>query len=262
MSDLTDKADTSGTAEELESYYAGLPQDGGFDSLCKMDVPNDLFGQTVLDLGCRRGRGVYKLSDAVGRDGRVIGVDWRPAFIERAREGVPHALEKNGLAQSNITLVLAYPERLSASGVEPGSVNTVFLNGVLNLFFDPKAALREIARVLKPGGRVICQTALAATPRDEAVIARAREIGNVVQAAPHRKTFASWLGAAGFDMTTFTNLGEQPIGITAAVDERTQAPVVETDERASFVSTTIEVLKPDGHDYARDAIRKDISQFR
>lgn len=248
---------------DIDEYYANLPKDGGFDSLCKMNIPNDLVGQTALDVGCRRGQGVFKLSAAVGPEGRAIGLDWREDFIARAKEKVPHALEKNGLSESNIEFVVARPEDLVEGRiVEPGSVNTVFLNGVLNLLFNPKTALKGVSHVLKPGGRLICQTVLAATPRDEGVIARAREIGNVVQAAPHRKTFASWLGSAGFDMTTFTNLGEQPIDITAAVDADTRAPVVETDERASFVSCTIEIIKPDGHDYTRDVIRKDISQFR
>lgn len=249
--------------QELESYYAGLPTEGGFDSLCKMNIPNDLFGQTVLDIGCRRGQGVFKLSAAVGEEGHAIGLDWRPDFIARAREKTPRALEKNGFATSNLEFICAYPEQLlDGDVVAPESVNTVFLNGVLNLLFDPRATLKGVGRVLKPGGRLICQTVLAATPRDEAVVAQARKIGNVVQAAPHRKTFASWIGSAGFDMTTFTNLGERRIDPTAAVDDDTQAPVVATDERASFVSCTIEVIKPDGHDYVRDVIRKDISQFR
>lgn len=252
----------AGEAEKIEDYYAGLPSEGGFDSLCKMDIPNDLYGQTVLDIGCRRGQGVYKLSAAVGPQGRAIGVDWRADFIERAEQGAGRALQKNGFEQSNMKFVLAFPERLAEAGVESETANTVFLNGVLNLLYDPRSALKQVSWALKPGGRLICQTVLAATPRDEGVIEMARKIGNVVQAAPHRKTFASWLGSAGFDMTTFTNLGERRIGITAAVDERTEAPVVETDETASFVSCTIEVIKPDGHDYARDAIRKDISQFR
>ena len=47
---------------------------------------SDLAGKTVLDIGCRRGKGVFKLSDRVGNAGHVIGVDWVAPYIAEAKE--------------------------------------------------------------------------------------------------------------------------------------------------------------------------------
>lgn len=229
---------------ELKAYYDVLPEDGGFDSLCKMNVPAELPGQRVLDIGCRRGKGVFKLSAAVGERGTALGVDWRAAFVERARAEVPRALEKSGLARSNIEFVVAYPETLAEAGVGEESADAVFVNGVLNLFFDPAQALDQVCRVLKPGGRLICQTVLASQPRDAGVMAAARALGNVVQSAPDRRLFASWLAQAGFDAENLTVSEVRPVAVTAAVDEETQAAVVPSDERVSFMSVTVEAVKP------------------
>ncbi len=72
---------------ELEAYYAALPREGGLVAQCRMALEGvDLAGKRVLDVGCRRGKGVFKLSEQVGADGYVVGVDWRPDFVDTARK--------------------------------------------------------------------------------------------------------------------------------------------------------------------------------
>lgn len=247
--------------DDLKAHYAQLPDAGGLDSRCEMFIPGGLASQTVLDLACRRGLGVYKLSDHVGPEGHVIGVDWRESFIERAREGEARAVEKNRLDASNMEFVVAYPELIDQIGIENDSLDFVYVNGVLNLFYDPTYVIKLIGRLLKPAGRLVCQTVLSAAPRDKQVVAQARAIGNVVQAAPNRKDFARWLHDAGMDMPTYETLDARPIQPDAATSSQGQAPVVETDEEPRFTSCVVSVEKLGGFDY-QAFLRADIAQFR
>lgn len=247
--------------DDLAAHYAQLPEAGGLDSRCEMFVPGGLNDQTVLDLACRRGLGVYKLSDHVGPQGHVIGIDWRESFIERAREGEAHAAEKNKLTKSNMEFVVAYPEMIDQIGIEGGSLDYVYVNSVLNLFYDPAYVIKLIGRLLVPGGKLVCQTVLATTPRDKRVMAEARAIGNAVQAAPNRKSFALWLHNAGMDMPTYETLEARPIQPCDAVAADGLAPVVETDEEARFTSCIVNVEKLGGFDY-QAFLLKDMSDFR
>lgn len=247
--------------EEIVAYYEQLPAKGGFDSFCKMSLPGGLNGKKVLNLGCRRGKGVYKLSDLVGPTGHVIGVDWREGFIEQAREGEARAAEKNGLEKSNMSFIVAYPEDLCNCGIKEESLDVVYVNSVFNLFYDRPGVLRQIGRLLKPAGLLVCQTVLATRPRDEQVVAEARKIGNAVQAAPFRKELAIWLNAAGMDMPTYDTIEAAPVRIDAGVDSQTSALIVETEENVSFSSDTINVNKLGGFDY-QAYIKEDISEFR
>ena len=250
------------TLDELKAHYAQLPESGGLDSRCEMFVPGGLNDQMALDLACRRGKGVYKLSDHVGPAGRVIGVDWRESFIERAREGEERAAQRNGLVASNMEFVVAYPELIDQIGIEEGTLDYVYVNSVLNLFYDPAHVIKLVGRLLKPAGKLVCQTVLATTPRDKQVMAQARVSGNAVQAAPNRKDFARWLHDAGMDMPTYETLDAhptQPGDAVASSDGR--APVIETDEHARFTSCTVNVEKLGGFDY-QAFLLKDMSDFR
>ncbi|MEI3377261.1 MAG: methyltransferase domain-containing protein [Coriobacteriales bacterium] len=247
--------------DDLAAYYAQLPENGGLDSRCGMFVPGGLDDQVALDLACRKGLGVYKLSDHVGPAGRVFGVDWREPFVESAREGEAHAAQKNGLATSNMEFIVAYPELIDQIGIEEGSVDYVYVNSALNLFYDPAHVIKLIGHLLKPAGKLVCQTVLAIRPRDREIMAEARSIGNAVQAAPFRKDFARWLHGAGMDMPTYETIESRPIAVDAAAAEDTHAPFVITPEDPGFISCTVSVEKLGGFDY-QAFLRDDIAQFR
>lgn len=247
---------------DLKTHYAQIPESGGLDSRCDMFVPGGLDSQVVLDLVCRRGKGAYKLSDHVGPQGRVIGVDWRESFIDAARAGEARAVEKNRLSASNMEFLIAYPELLDQIGIEEGTLDYVYVNSVLNLFYDPAYVIKLVGRLLKPAGKLVCQTVLAITPRDKQVMAQARATGNAVQAAPNRKDFVRWLHDAGMDMPTYETLDARPIQPgDAAADVDGQARVVKTDEDARFTSCIVSVEKLGGFDY-QAFLRDDIAQFR
>lgn len=189
----------TGDASELAAFYASRQFEYGFSSVCKMTLPVDrLKGKRVLDLCCRRGKGVYKLSSMVGEEGSVLGIDWNEAYIAEARDGAEHARRKNRLTRSNMEFRAAYPEDLISAGVGSSCMDTAYVNNVVNLFADPAQALRELGRVLKPGGLLVLETVYADVPRDLAVVEAARELGNSIQAARTLRENLDWLRQAGF----------------------------------------------------------------
>lgn len=102
-------------------------------------------GETVLDIGCGAGTDLMLAARHVGPSGKAIGVDMTPAMLKKSRAGAAAA----GLA--NVELRQGDAEALP---LEDASVDVVISNGVLNLAPDKEQAFSEIARVLKPGGRL------------------------------------------------------------------------------------------------------------
>jgi ubiquinone/menaquinone biosynthesis C-methylase UbiE len=129
----------------------------------------------VLDLGCGPGNSATHLRDAVPA---VLAVDYAPAMLRRARRRDPRLLLVRGDARG-------LPLR-------DASVDAVTYHSVLYLLPDRAAALRETARVLRPGGR-----AVLLEPRDGA---RATGKG-LLRALPHPGwaiTALLWRTMSGF----------------------------------------------------------------
>lgn len=106
-------------------------------------------GETVVDLGCGGGLDVLLAAQKVGSAGRAIGIDMTPEMIELARGNA--AKTGNGRPPANVEFHLATIDRLP---LPDASVDCVISNCVINLAPDKPAVFREIARVLKPGGRL------------------------------------------------------------------------------------------------------------
>jgi ubiquinone/menaquinone biosynthesis C-methylase UbiE len=102
-------------------------------------------GEVVVDLGCGGGLDVFLASQKVGPEGRAIGIDMTPEMIDRARRNG----QKGGY--TNVEFHQAMIDKLPLAS---GSVDCVISNCVINLAPDKQAVFREIARVLKPGGRL------------------------------------------------------------------------------------------------------------
>ena len=102
-------------------------------------------GERVVDVGCGAGFDSLIAARLVGVTGRVIGVDMTPEMLAKAED----AAAKSGLSQ--VESRQGFAESLP---VPDGWADVVISNGVLNLCPDKVAALREMRRVLRPGGRI------------------------------------------------------------------------------------------------------------
>jgi arsenite methyltransferase len=106
-------------------------------------------GEAVLDLGSGGGFDVFVAGRKVGAAGRAIGVDMTPEMISKARRNAASYFQQTGL--NNVEFRLGEIEHLP---VADQSVDALISNCVINLSPDKPQVWREIARVLKPGGRV------------------------------------------------------------------------------------------------------------
>ena len=100
-------------------------------------------GERVVDVGSGGGFDSLIAAKMVGENGRVIGVDMTPAMLDKARN--------SAAGMKNVDFREGFGEALPA---EDNWADVVISNGVLNLMPDKDAALREMARVLKAGGRL------------------------------------------------------------------------------------------------------------
>jgi arsenite methyltransferase len=135
------------SAEEL----AALPNGANMGLSC--GNPNALAalkpGEVVLDLGSGGGFDVFIAGRKVGTTGRAIGVDMTPEMLGKARKNIASYRERSGL--DNVEFRLGEIEHLP---IADNSVDVVISNCVINLSPDKGQVWREIARVLRPGGRV------------------------------------------------------------------------------------------------------------
>jgi arsenite methyltransferase len=115
-------------------------------------------GERVVDVGCGAGIDSLIATRMVGQRGYVVGVDMTPAMVERARASAAT------MGATNVEFRLGYAEALPISD---GWADVVISNGVMNLFPDKLAALQEMARVLKPDGRLQIGDILVSKPVPE-----------------------------------------------------------------------------------------------
>jgi AhpD family alkylhydroperoxidase len=106
-------------------------------------------GEVVLDLGSGGGFDIFIAGRKVGATGRAIGVDMTAEMISKARRNAAGYREQTGL--DNVEFRLGEIEHLPLAD---NSVDAIISNCVINLSPDKAQVWREIARVLKPGGRV------------------------------------------------------------------------------------------------------------
>lgn len=229
--------------DELQRYYDGLGCEGGFEARCHMELPGrSLAGARVVNVGCRRGKGTYKLSEQVGEGGFVVGVDSNEAFVEAARAGVSRALDRSSLSRCNMAFRVGFPEDLAAVGVEEGWADFVYLNSSLSLFASPARALRECCRILAPGGMLLAEVPVAAPGGADraAIVEAARALPNAVQAAPTFEELLTWLAAAGFAEPVIRD--ERPLAPEEGSAPDRPAPTVPGDD-GTYRLLSLEVVR-------------------
>jgi arsenite methyltransferase len=135
-------------------------------------------GEVVLDLGSGAGFDGFIAGPKVGAAGKVIGVDMTPDMLASARRNTEHYRRRTGL--DNVEFRLGEIEALP---VADSSVDVVISNCVLNLSPDKPRVWREIARVLKPGGRVAVSDLALLRPLPESVKADVQALVGCVAGA-------------------------------------------------------------------------------
>lgn len=155
-------------------------------------------GEVVVDLGSGGGLDVFLAAKTVGPEGRAIGIDMTPAMIERSRANA---------ASGGYANVEFYQSTIDAIPLPDASVDCVISNCVLNLAPDKPAVFREIARVLKPGGRLaVSDIALKGKLPEELARSMAAYVG-CIAGAIRIDDYHAGLMAAGFEHVEIVDSG-------------------------------------------------------
>jgi len=184
------------TAEELTS----IPAEANMGLSCGNPTATAHIrpGEVVVDLGSGGGLDVFLASKLVGPEGRAIGIDMTPAMIERARTNA-----KAG----GYTNVEFYQSTIDRIPLADASVDCVISNCVLNLAPDKPAVFREIARVLKPGGRVAVSDIALRQDLPEAVAQSIAAYVGCIAGAILIDDYKAGLLAAGFEHVEIVDSG-------------------------------------------------------
>ena len=188
-------------------------------------------GETVLDLGSGGGIDVILSAKRVGESGLAFGLDMTDEMLALARANATEAGVRNAIFLKGVIEQVPLPA---------DSVDVVISNCVVNLSTDKAAVLAEIARVLKPGGRVGISDVVAEdrlSPEDRA--ARGSYVG-CIAGALSKAEYEAGLEAAGFEeiRVEFTHQvadgmhGAIVKGVKTADPARKGLPVIEPAARA------------------------------
>jgi arsenite methyltransferase len=146
-------------------------------------------GETVLDLGSGAGIDAFLAANAVGPEGRVIGVDMTPAMVERARANTEKA------NYTNTEFRLGEIEKLP---VEDASVDVIISNCVINLSPEKDRVFREAHRVLRPGGRLLVSDLVWLAPPPQELRNSIEALVGCLAGASLKGEYLDLMRAAGF----------------------------------------------------------------
>jgi SAM-dependent methyltransferase len=149
-------------------------------------------GETVLDLGSGAGLDAFLAAQRVGPSGKVIGVDMTPEMLAKARANAVTFQERTGLA--NVEFLEG---QIEAIPLPDASVDVVLSNCVLNLSPDQAQVWKEIARVLRPGGRVSISDMVLLRPLPEAVRQDVEALVGCIAGAALKSDLESMMREAG-----------------------------------------------------------------
>ncbi|MGA8743163.1 MAG: arsenite methyltransferase [Terracidiphilus sp.] len=184
------------SAEELTS----IPADANMGLSCGNPTATAHIrpGEVVVDLGSGGGLDVFLASKMVGPEGRAIGIDMTPAMLERARANAQ---------AGGYTNVEFYQSTIDQIPLPDASVDCVISNCVLNLAPDKPAVFREIARVLKPGGRLAVSDIALKRELPEAVAKSVAAYVGCIAGAILIDDYRNGLLAAGFEHVEIVGSG-------------------------------------------------------
>lgn len=146
-------------------------------------------GDTVIDLGSGAGNDCFVARAETGETGKVIGIDFTEAMIDKARANT----EK--LGYNNVEFRLGDIERMP---VTANVANVIVSNCVLNLVPNKKAVFAEMFRVLKPGGHFSISDIVLTGNLPEKIKTAAEMYAGCVASAIDKYEYLGYVGKAGF----------------------------------------------------------------
>lgn len=146
-------------------------------------------GDTVIDLGSGAGNDCFIARHEVGETGKVIGVDFTEAMVDKARANA------DKLGFNNVEFRLGDIERMPVGG---NVADVVVSNCVLNLVPNKKQAVAEIYRVLKPGGHFSISDVVLVGELPSEIIKSAEMYAGCVSGALQKQEYLDIIKAAGF----------------------------------------------------------------
>jgi arsenite methyltransferase len=184
-------------------------------------------GEVVLDLGSGGGIDVILSAKRVGPTGTAYGVDMTDEML---------ALAQQNARDAGVTNVHFLKGEIEAVPLPAGSVDVIISNCVINLSTDKAAVLTEMARVLRPGGRigisdVVAEDSLSASERAE----RGSFIG-CIAGALSKGEYEAGLEAAGFEQIS--------VAFTHEVADRMHGAIVKAVKTSKPEPTGLPVIQP------------------
>ena len=155
-------------------------------------------GERVLDLGSGSGMDAWYAASQVGPGGHLLGVDFTPQQVERARALV---------AERGVGNIEFREGRIESLPVEDGTIDCVISNGVVNLSPEKARVFAEAARVLRPGGRLAIADIVSDVPLKESIVCDADLWASCIGGAAQLDDYQQTIESAGL---TVVAMGRNP----------------------------------------------------
>jgi arsenite methyltransferase len=159
-------------------------------------------GDVVIDLGSGAGNDAFIVRAETGETGKVIGIDFTPAMIDKARQNA----EKLGF--HNVEFRQGDIEKMP---VPANTADVIVSNCVLNLVPDKEAVIKDIFRVLKPGAHFSISDIVLEGNLPPAIQQAAEMYAGCVSGAIQKEVYLELIAASGF--TNITIQKEKPITV-------------------------------------------------
>lgn len=179
------ESELNGIPEAAVASFAGVGYHFG--------LAGPVAGERILDLGSGSGMDTFIAARYVAPTGAVIGVDMTDAQLRKSRE-LQHVSTMSG-----IEFVKAYIESLP---FPDASFDLVISNGVINLSAEKERVFLEIARILKPGGRLALSDIVTEIPLKESITCDANLWAACIGGAAQQDAYRATIEAAGLSVET------------------------------------------------------------